>query len=158
MNPYAVPRAVLEDPLPGGRMTAVLVGAAVGHGVSYAVLFVSRLVFLWILVAQGVPTQGLYARVYESMPYLVYAHALGFLCLVPGGYWSARFSSTSPVRSALLSGGLVAAFALLSNLMPYELPTPLWSRIVSAASPVPAFWLGALWWQGVANSRARSGS
>lgn len=157
MDPYAAPSAVLEDPLPRGRVTAVVVGAAVGSGVSYAVLFVSCQVFLWILAAQGVPTQALYAQVCESTPYLVFAQSLGFLCLVPGGYWSARFCSTSPVRTALLSGCLVAAFALLSNLMPYELPTPLWSRIASAVLPVPAFCLGALWWQGTAGSLSRSG-
>lgn len=147
MNPYAASNSVVEEQLPSGRTTAVLVGAAVGTGISYAVLFLSGLVFLWVLATQGVPTQELYSRAYQSTPYLAFAHALGFLCLVPGGYWSARLSKSKPLLTAVLAGCLVAAFTLLTNLIPYELPIPLWSRIASVVSAVPAFWLGALWWQ-----------
>jgi hypothetical protein len=96
---------------------------------------------------QGVPTQELYSRAYQSTPYLVFGHALGFLCLLQGGYWSARLSKDKPLLTAALAGGLLAAFSLLTNFLPYEFPIPLWSRIASVVESVPAFWFGALWWQ-----------
>ncbi len=123
---------------------AVVIGAAVGNGLSYSVLFVSGLVFLWILVLSGVPANDAYSRAYESTPYLLFAHALGFACLVPGGSWAAKLSYHAPVRNALLAGLLVALFTLLSNFVPYYLPIPWWSRLASVAAPVPAFLLGAL--------------
>jgi hypothetical protein len=147
MNPYAVPESALEEQLPSGRATAVFIGAAVGNGISYAVLFLSGLVFLWALATQGVPTQELYSRAYQSTPYLLFAHTLGFLCLLPGGYWSARLSKDKPLLTASLAGCLLAAFTLSTNLIPYELPISLWSRIASVVESVPAFWLGALWWR-----------
>lgn len=124
--------------------TAVLVGAAIGNGLSYAVLFVFGLLYLWVLVAQGVPGNDAYARAYESMPYLVFAHLVGFLCLVPGGVWAAKLSSNSHIRNAALAGLLVAVFALLGNLVPYYLPVPVWSRVASVLLPLPAFLLGAV--------------
>ena len=151
MSPYAAPNSLLDAPHSSGRVTAVLIGAAVGVGISYAVLFLSGLIFLWVLTTQGVPIQELYSRAYQSTPYLAFAHAFGFLCLVPGGYWSARLSITKPLLTAVLAGSLVTAFSLSTNLLPYELPIPLWSRIVSVVSSVPAFCLGALWWQRAAS-------
>jgi len=123
---------------------AVLIGAAIGNGLSYAVLFILGLFFLWALVAQGVPGKDAYARAYESTSYLVFAHFVGFLCLIPGGLWAAKLSASSHVRNAVSGGVLVAAFALLTNFLPYYLPIPLWSRIASVLLPVPAFVVGAL--------------
>jgi hypothetical protein len=123
--------------------TAVLLGAAVGMSLSYVVLFVCGLLFLWVLVAQGVPGAESYARAHDSTAYLIFAHALGFACMVPGGLWAARFSERAHTRNAALAGLLVALFALLGNLVPYHLPVPFWSRIASAVIPIPAFMLGA---------------
>jgi hypothetical protein len=123
---------------------AVLIGAAIGNSLSYAVLFVLGLFFLWVLVAQGIPGNDAFARAYESTRYLVFAHLVGFLCLVPGGLWAARLSETSHIRNATLAGLLVAGFALLGNLVPYYLPIPLWSRVASVLLPVPAFVVGAV--------------
>ena len=147
MNRYAAPNAPLNEHVPSSSGTAVLVGAAIGYGISYAVLFVLGLVFLWALVLQGVPTQDLYAKAYQSTTYLAFAHSIGFLCMLPGGYWSARLSPTKPLLPALLAGGIVAMLAAAANLMPYELPIPLWSRITSVIAAVPAFALGAAWWR-----------
>jgi hypothetical protein len=128
---------------PVGSVSAVVIGAAIGNGLSYAVLFTMGLVFLWALVARGVPGHEAYGRAYESTWYLVFAHSGGFLCLVPGGLWAARLSARSHVRNAALAGVLVTLFALLGNVVPYYLPVPLWSRIASVLLPVPAFVLGA---------------
>jgi hypothetical protein len=146
-NPHASLGAEAGGP---GQSTsgaaAVMIGAAIGIGVAYAVLFVCGLIFLWVLVAQGVPAADTYARAYESTRYLVFAHAVGFLCGVPGGYWSARLSAARPLRSAVLSGALVVLFTFLQNLIPYYLPVPLWSRTVAVLVPLPAFVCGAWLW------------
>ena len=123
--------------------TAVFIGAAVGMALSYVVLFVFGLIFLWALVAQGVPGNESYARAYESTPYLVFAHLVGFLCLLPGGLWTARLSANTSVRHALYAGLLVTLFALIGNLVPYYLPIPFWSKIASVLLPIPAFLIGA---------------
>ncbi|MCR6480699.1 hypothetical protein NU688_31410 [Variovorax sp. ZS18.2.2] len=125
-------------------VTAVLIGAAVGNALSYVVLFIFGLVFLWVLVAHGVPGNESYARAYESTSYLLFAHVVGFLCLLPGGLWAAKLSESSHIRNAVVAGALVAAFVLLGNLVPYSLPIPLWSRVASVVLPVPAFILGAM--------------
>ena len=148
MNPYSAPTAIVEDAqVPPGRRTAVLIGAAIGCGISYAVLLIFGLVFLWILVAQGVPSQELYARAYQSTGYLVFAHLTSVFCLAPGGYWSTRLDPTNSLVSAVIAGALVSVFSMTSNLLPYELPIPMWSRILSVVIPIPAFSIGALWWR-----------
>jgi len=147
-NRYAAPSSAVEDIEPNaGSSAAVLLGAAIGNGIAYAVLFVCGLVFLWVLTAQGVPTQELYTRAYKSNSYLIFAHAVGLVCLLPGGYWTARLSRERPFLNALLAGILVSALALIQNLVPYNLPIPFWSRIASAVIPIPTFLLGALWWR-----------
>ena len=149
-NPYAVPSSTVEDTEPKvGGSVAVLLGAAIGNGISYAVLFICGLVFLWVLTAQGVPTQELYSRAYQSNSYLIFAHIVGLVCLLPGGFWTARLSRERPLFNALLAGLLISALALTQNLAPYNLPIPLWSRIASAVIPIPAFLLGAFWWRRV---------
>jgi len=145
VTPYAAPSAEVRDPEPDSSQTAVLVGAAVGNGVSYAALFLMSLVFLWVLRAQGVAPQELYVRAYQSTGYLLFAHAVAFLCCAPGGYWSARLGPARPYLNAALAGSIVSALALSANLMPYDLPIPLWSRIASVVIPLPAFLLGARW-------------
>jgi hypothetical protein len=147
-NPFAAPSSAVEGTEPNVRTSAaVLLGAAIGNGIAYAVLYVCGMVFLWVLTAQGVPTQELYSRAYQSNPYLIFAHVVGLVCLVPGGYWTARLSGKAPFLNASLAGFLVSAFALTQNLVPYNLPIPFWSRIASAAIPIPAFLLGALCWR-----------
>lgn len=111
---------------------------------SYVVLFILGLLFLWVLVAQGVPGNESYARAHESTTYLVFAHSVGVLCFVVGGLWAAKLSGSRHIRNAAVAGGLVAAFALIGNLVPYYVPVPLWSRAVSVLFPVPAFVIGAL--------------
>lgn len=122
---------------------AVLLGSAVGIALSYVVLFVSGLVFVWALVWNGVPENESYARAYESTVYLAFAHVLGFACMLPGGLWAARFSERAHTRNAAIAGLLVALFALTANLVPYYLPVPFWSKVASAVLPIPAFILGA---------------
>jgi hypothetical protein len=140
-------RSQLPDPLsrPVRPAVAIVIGAAIGNGLSYAVLFVLGLLFLWVLVAQGVSGNDSYAKAYESNSYLLFAHAVSFLCLLPGGAWTAKLSEASRVRNAALAGLLVALVGVLGNLVPYDLPIPLWSRLATALLPVPAFVVGALW-------------
>ncbi len=130
---------------PVGTKVAIVIGAAIGNGLSYAVLFVFGLIFLWTLVAGGIPGNEAYVQAYESTAYLLFAHAVGFLCLLPGGAWTAKLSGRSCIRNAAIAGCLVAVVALLSNLVPYYVPIPFWSRLASVLLPVPAFVMGAMW-------------
>lgn len=124
---------------------AIVIGAAVGNGLSYAALLVSGQIFLWALVAGGIPGNEAYVRACESMAYLLFAHAVGFLSLLPGGAWTAKLSRRSHIRNAAIAGGLVAVVALLGCLVPYYFPIPFWSRVASVLLPVPAFVMGAIW-------------
>jgi len=122
---------------------AVFVGAAVGNGLAYAVLFTAGLVFLWYLVATGVPGNEVHAKAHQSTGYLLFAHILAFACLLPGGYWTARLSAKSSLRNAAFAGLIVCTLTFLAYLVPYDLPAPWWSRLVGILAPLPAFVLGA---------------
>lgn len=146
-DPYAAPSSSpVEHKLAScNGITAILVGAAVGNGIVYATLFVTVWVYLWGLSAAGVPDADLYTRAYESTWYLLFAHLVGLLSLLPGGYWSARLSTERHLFHAMLAGLIISGFSLLQCTFPYELPIPLWSMIVSVVVPIPAFLLGAMW-------------
>ena len=123
---------------------AVLVGAAIGNGISYAVLFVCGFFFLWYLVACGVPADQAYTKAHESTGYLGFAHTVAFVCLVPGGIWTAKLSHEEALmRNALIAGLAISALTLLAYFMPYELPAPNWSRVVAVFTPILAYLVGA---------------
>jgi hypothetical protein len=148
MTPYAPPKSqVTVADEPGNRATAVFVGAAIGNGTAYAVLFIFGLIFMWGLAAQGIPSNELYARAYQSTIYLIFAHVVGLLCCLPGGYWSARLSRDSPYFNSFLAAGLVVLVTFAAYLMPYEVPIPFWSRVTSLIAPFAGFLLGAHWWR-----------
>jgi hypothetical protein len=151
INPYAQPSSSVGDTAePNNNATAVFVGAAVGNGTAYAVLFLFGLGFMWILKVQGVPEQELYARAYQSTAYVFLAHIVGMLCCLPGGYWSARLGRQRPYFNSFLAACVVAAFTFATYLMPYALPIPFWSRVVSVVTPFLGFLLGAHWWRRLA--------
>jgi hypothetical protein len=145
-NPFAPPKTAVELAR-SSDITAILVGAAVGNGSAYAVLFVLGGVFLWMLTLSGVPSAQLYVRAYQSTGYLLFAHLAGAAACLPGGYWAARLSESRPVRNAIIAGCLVSLLALCAYVVPYELPGPFWSHAASVILPIPAFLLGALWRQ-----------
>jgi hypothetical protein len=156
-NPYTPPLAPVDIPeAAGNSTTAILIGVVIGTGTAYIVLTLVGLAFFWILVAQGVPAHELYVRAYQSTTYLVFAHFLGFLCSLPGGYWSARLDRTRNYGNALFAGSLVSGLALLQFCIPYELPIPYWSRVASIVLPLPAFFLGAVWWQRKCSAQGRT--
>jgi hypothetical protein len=155
INPYATPHAPLPEPVARKFLTAVLIGAAIGNGIAYAVLWVVSIGFLWLLTLQGVPTEELYVRAYASTPYLVFAQAVAFVCLLPGGYWSARLSPSNGTAAALWAAFVMTALVALEYIAPYQLPIPAWSRVLSLLSPFPAFWLGAVIWHRKDAARTR---
>jgi hypothetical protein len=128
-------------------VTAILLGFSIGNGVSYAFLYIFGTVFLWILSAQGVPSQELYSRAYQSTEYLILAQSVALLTIIPGGYWCARLSPKNHIANALIAGLLLSLFSFVQLLIPYDVPNPTWSRIASVVIPVPAFLFGALWWR-----------
>lgn len=124
--------------------SAVLIGAAVGFALSYTVLFVLGLMFLWVLVWLGVPGNESYAEAHRHPAYLAFAHLVGFLCLMEGGRWVSRLSHQLHLRNAAMAGMAMVVITALGNLVPYDMPIPFWSRIASVALPIPAFVWGAL--------------
>ncbi|GAA5165542.1 hypothetical protein [Viridibacterium curvum] len=149
MNPYSPPKSGLEEPsdTTDSRFVAIVLGAVIGNGICYSVLYIFGLAFLWVLAMQGVPAQETYMQAYQSVPYLLACHTLGFLCLIPGGYWCARLSRDRHLMNAALAGVLMLLFNLTANLYPYDLPIPFWSRVVSLAASIPPFLIGAALWQ-----------
>jgi hypothetical protein len=147
-NPYAPPSASQGgNKSTPANLLVVLIGASIGNGISYAVLSVSGLAFVWVLAAGGVPAQEIYSRAYQSTGYLIFAHLLGLICLVPGGYWTARFSTERQLGNAVFAGILLSLFSLLQTFVPYNTPIPLWSQLASVLIPVPAYLLGAYIWR-----------
>jgi hypothetical protein len=146
-NPYASPLSDVEGSQSTSDVTAILIGAAIGNGIAYALLSVFGVIFLWILVAQGVPTQDLVARVYQSTGFILFGHAVAFFCCSAGGYWSARLSRDRHLSAALAAGVLLSLLTVVVLLIPYSSPLPAWSNVASVIVPVPAFLLGASWWQ-----------
>ncbi|ODU46710.1 hypothetical protein [uncultured Aquimonas sp.] len=157
-NPYAAPRTPLAEQATRLRITAVLVGAAIANGIYFGVMSVLGLGYFWLLVLQGVPTDQLYAHAYASTPYIAFAHVVGFACMVPGGYWSARLSPNAGKAAAQWAAVVLSALAALDYLSPYEFPVPLWSRLASLLGPFPAFWFGAVLWSRDVEAPAQSGS
>jgi hypothetical protein len=92
---YAPPRSGVntQRPEPSG-MTPILVGAAIGAGASYVLLTLSGLAFFWLLAVQGVPSQELYARAYQTTWYVLAAYMVSAGCYAFGGYWTSRLAST----------------------------------------------------------------
>ena len=148
MNPYIAPKSqsgkIIE---PRQSATAIFVGAAIGNGTCYAVLFMFGTIFMWMLTAQGVPSHELYVRANQSSTFLILVHVVAVLCCLPGGYWSAKLGPEKPYVNSLLAAGVVAFLTFAAYFVPYELPIPFWSRVVSVVSPFAGFLLGARWWR-----------
>jgi hypothetical protein len=94
-----------------------------------------------------VPSHELYAQISQSSAYLAFGHGLAVLGCVPGGYWSARLGPEKPYFHSFVSGGIVALLTLTAYIVPYELPIPFWSRVVSVVTPFAGFLLGAQCWR-----------
>lgn len=129
------------------KTVPMVVGFCVGVGGSYVALFTSGLIFLWVLIAQGIAPENVYAQAYQSTPYLIYAHILGFVTTAPGGYWTARLSSDGTLWQVIFAGSLMTIFAFVQLAIPYELPIPWWSQIASVVTPIPAFVAGMYLWK-----------
>lgn len=144
-NPYAASLAqYLDDEAGSTRTTQAFVGFSVGVGLTYAVLMPLGCTYLWLLVAQGVPTAQLYLKAYNSVGFLLFSHVVGFATTIVGGYWSARIGRDHTLIPATLAGLANVLFVGVQYLMPYDFPQPGWSRIVSLAAPLPAFLFGAM--------------
>jgi hypothetical protein len=146
-NPYAPPRSqVAADAPQPTRTMPVLVGVMVGCGLVYVVLTICVWFFVWFLAAQGVASKDIYLRVYQSDAYLLFAHAGGFLCLMYGGSWTARLTQGGAAMNAAIAGILVVAFSFMQLFVPYDVPIPMWSSVMSVVAPIPAYLLGSRLW------------
>ncbi len=147
-NPYKTPVASIENSPEGSfSLVAVLIGAAVGNGILYAVSSTTALIFLWCLAFHGVSPESLYLKLCESTGYLVLEYVLSLLCLISGGYWSAKLGPQSPYRHALASGTVFTLLTVIHFFYPFEIPHPIWSRPLLLVTTIPAFLLGARWWR-----------
>ena len=142
-NPFLPPTSTPPSEANGLAVTPIFIGVLVGAGSAYVVMSLSSLTLFWWLVSSGTPLADLYRRIYGSVPYLAFAHTAGFLCMVLGGYWTARMAGDRSTSVALIAGAIFTAFTVVQYVTPYALPIPLWSQAVSVLAPIPGYLLGA---------------
>jgi len=145
-DPYAPPVADIQDHGKGRASLAPIASSfLIGCGLMMVISVAISYVFLWSWVAQGVPTEQLYVRLFASSAYLSLAHFAGFSGLVASGYWAIRLDPERQLSTAFWAGTAYLAFEVVSSVTPYNNPTPLWSQILSLVAPIPAFLLGGVW-------------
>lgn len=142
-NPFSPPVSQ-PSPEPGERLWMPLfLGVCIGSGAGYIAMGLSGVGFLWWLALSGAPMADLYREAYTNVPYLLFAHAVGFACMAAGGYWTARMAPLRAYSTAAIAGVLSALFVVLEYSIPIAWPNPFWSRALSVLLPVPGYVLGA---------------
>jgi len=81
------------------------------------------------------------AAISHSVPALLFTFAYSSLCVVAGGYITARLASHHPVRHAVILGLLQSALTIPAMLA-FPGKAPLWGWILSMIIVIPAAWLG----------------
>jgi hypothetical protein len=83
------------------------------------------------------------AALSHNTPVWIFTFAYTFLCVIAGGYVSARLAARSPVRHAVILGLLQSALTIPAMIEFGDKARP-WAWIVSMILVVPAAWLGGL--------------
>jgi hypothetical protein len=83
------------------------------------------------------------AAMSHNLPAWLFTFAYTFLCVVAGGYVTARLASRFPVRHAVALGLLQSALTIPA-MMTFPDKAPLWGWILSMVIVIPAAWLGGL--------------
>jgi hypothetical protein len=83
------------------------------------------------------------AAMSHNVPAWLFTFAYSFVCVVAGGYVTARLASRFPVRHAVALGLLQSALTIPA-MMAFPDKAPLWGWIASMVMVIPAAWLGGL--------------
>jgi hypothetical protein len=83
------------------------------------------------------------ATMSHNIPAMLFTLAYTFLCVVTGGYVTARLVVRHRVRHALILGVVQSALTIPAMLA-YADKAPLWGWIVSMIIVIPAAWWGGL--------------
>jgi hypothetical protein len=82
-----------------------------------------------------------------NLPAWLFTFAYTFVCVVAGGYVTARLAARFPVRHAVVLG-LVQSALTIPAMLAFPDKAPLWGWIGSMVMVIPA-----AWWGGVLYSR-----
>lgn len=79
----------------------------------------------------------------HNIPAMLFTFAYTSLCVVAGGYVTARLAARHAVRHALILGVVQSALTIPAMLA-YADKAPLWGWIVSMIIVIPAAWWGGM--------------
>jgi hypothetical protein len=114
---------------------AVLAGLAVITAASFAIEAGADPLLMKIL---SIPNA---TALHHNLAVWLFTFAYTLLCVVGGGYVTARLARRLPVRHALILGLLQAAL-MVPAMMSFPDPGPLWRWIVGMLLVIPAAWSG----------------
>jgi hypothetical protein len=83
------------------------------------------------------------AAMSHNLPVWLFTFSYTFLCVVAGGYVTARLAARSVVRHAVILG-IVQSALTIPAMIAYADKAPLWGWIASMVLVVPAAWCGGL--------------
>jgi hypothetical protein len=83
------------------------------------------------------------AAMSHNIPAWLFTFAYTFLCVVAGGYVTARFAARHAIRHALILG-LVQSALTIPAMLAFADKAPLWGWITSMILVIPAAWWGGL--------------
>ena len=83
------------------------------------------------------------AAMSHNIPAWILTFAYTFLCVVAGGYVTARLAARHAVRHAVILG-LLQSVLTIPAMLAYADKAPLWGWIVSMILVIPAAWWGGL--------------
>lgn len=138
-NPYQTPTYNEQAIEPANSyLTAITIGFAIALGFSLGTTNLITLAYYWILTTQGVAPQDLFRYTLQSQAYLATFHILGFLTIIPGGFWAARLGQSRQMSNAAFTGLLYSIYVILGSIAPFPIPIPRWSFLLSIVIPLVA--------------------
>lgn len=147
-NPFKPPSAELLPAATGlSASTAISIAFLFGLGLFYLLSVVTGLLTSWLLIAGGTPVQDLYTVMYESPWINLLGLVVSFVSLMVSGAIVACLRQESPYQGAIALGAISMVFVIAQYLVPFDYPTPAWSKLASILSPIPGCPLGAWLWK-----------
>jgi hypothetical protein len=117
----------------------------IATGVAYTLGVIHSNLALWIYVKGGASFEVIYTAFSSSPLHNLIGHAINAVAAVIGGYWAAKHALARPFQHAALAGLLMLIPVCAAVLVPYTLPQPTWSVVLSFLVPLPSALAGALY-------------
>lgn len=125
----------------------VVIGLCVGVGAAFIIHTILGILLSWTFVKSGVRMEDLYYAMSYSPLFNLLSHVCSFLAAMFAGGIVSRFERERPYFHAGLVGVLMAVFAAVQFLVPYEHGAPPWSKVLALLVPFPATLFGAYVWR-----------